>query len=98
MISAGPLGKGVDLEVPNMSLILGGLVGYAEHVLLNVKCRNPGDQPSSTSTFQVFVYIMSTNTPLAKASHIAKAKDKRWEYVPSPKVEEERVHICSKVT
>ena len=41
------------------------LAGYAEHVL-TVKCRRPGEHLDSTSTFQVFIYIVSTDTPLPK--------------------------------
>ena len=73
---------GFDLGMPHMSLFFffffWRLAGYAEHVLLTVKCRRPGEHLDSTSTSQVFIYIMSTDTSLAKANHMAKAKDKRW--------------------
>ena len=71
---------GFDLGMPHMSLFFfffWRLASYPEQVLLRVKCRRPGEHLDSTSTFQVFIYIMSTDTPLAKANHMAKAKDKR---------------------
>lgn len=63
------------------------------------KMQEAREHLDSTSTFQVFIYIMSTDTPLAKANHMAKAKDKKIQkYDPSAEVEEEKIYICSNIT